>query len=239
MWQETQRIFLESAAEVLGAAARLLPRVLAMLLFFALSAALAVAARAAVRRACEHLDLDRRVRAWGLASAGDPGGIGASRLAARVAFWAVLAGGAVLGLSVLPTAATTALSVQLLAYGPRLLLAVVILAAASGLSRIVERNVLIGAVNMGMQSARLLSLGARWLVVLLGGAIGLEHAGVGTGVLAIAFGSVFGGIVLALALAVGLGARDLVARSLLRRFPEVGANGASREPAPGAQIRHL
>ncbi len=46
MWQETKRIFLESAGEVLGAAARLLPRVLAMLLFFALSAALAVAARA-------------------------------------------------------------------------------------------------------------------------------------------------------------------------------------------------
>jgi hypothetical protein len=236
MWQETQRIFLESAAEVLGAAARLLPRVLAMLLFFALSAALAVAARAAVRRGCERLGLDRHARAWGLGSAGDPGGIAPSRLAAQVAFWAVLGMGAVLGVSVLPTATASALSVQLLAYAPRLLLAVVILAAASGLSRVVERNVLIGAVNMGMQSARLLSLGARWLVVLLGGAIALEHAGVGTGVIAIAFGSVFGGIVLALALAVGLGARELVARSLLRRFPEAGAR---REESAGAQIHHL
>lgn len=240
MWHETQRIFLESTADVLRGAARLLPSVLAMLLFCAGAAVLAVVARAVARRTCERLGLDRRLRGWGVASAGDPGGLDASRLVAGAAFWTVLGTGVLLGLSVLPTAVTSAISTRLLAYAPRVVLALAILGAASALSRVVERNVLIGAVNMGMNSARIISLGTRWLVVLLGGAVALEHAGVGTSVLAIAFGTVFGGIVLALALAVGLGAKDVVARSLQRRFPDPGTAEVRRpEPEVGAQIHHL
>ena len=47
----------------------------------------------------------------------------------------------------------------------------------TSIARVVERNILIGAVNMGMQSARLIALGARWLVIILGSAIALEEAG--------------------------------------------------------------
>ncbi|HET7824777.1 MAG TPA: hypothetical protein VFK90_05570 [Anaeromyxobacter sp.] len=240
MWHETKRIFLESAGDVIHATARLLPNVLAMLLFLALAALLAVVARAIVRRTCERLGMDRRLRAWGIAAPAEAGRTPPVQLLARGAFWTVLAIGAFLGLSVLPTSVTGALSLRLLAYAPRLLLGVVIAAVAVGLSRVVERTVLIGAVNMGMQSARLLSLGARWLVVVLGGAIALEHAGLGTSVVAIAFGILFGGIVLALALAIGLGSKELVARSLQRRFPDAAAPDARRpEEATRAQIRHL
>jgi hypothetical protein len=239
MWQETKRIFLDSAGDVIHAAARLLPNVLAMLLFFALAALLAVAARAVVRRACERLGMDRRLRAWGVAAPPEADRTSPTQLLARAAFWTVLAVGAFLGLSVLPTPVTSALSLRLLAYAPRLLLGIVLFGVAVGLSRLVERTVLIGAVNMGMQSARMLSLGARWLVVVLGGAIALEHAGLGTSVVAIAFGILFGGIVLALALAIGLGSKDLVARSLQRRFPEPGAQERRPEEAARAQIHHL
>ncbi len=240
MWQETKRIFLESAGEVLQAAARLLPNVLAMLLFFALAAVAAVAVRAIVRRTCERVGLDRRLRAWGVAAPADAERATPTQLASRAAFWTVLVTGILVGLSVLPTSVTAALSLRLLAYAPRRLLALLILAGALGLSRVIERNVLIGAVNMGMQSARLLALGARWLVVVLGAAIALEHAGLGTSVVAVAFGILFGGIVLALALAVGLGSKELVARSLQRRFPEPGSPEARRaEEAARAQIHHL
>lgn len=240
MWQQTKQIFLDSAGDVLHGTARLLPNLLAMLLFFALAALLAFAVRAIVRRSCDRLSVDRRLRAWGIAAPADAGRTTPSELLSRVAFWAVVATGFFLGLSVLPTSVTSTLSLQLLSYAPRLLLAVVIVGVALGLSRVVERNVLIGAVNMGMQSARLLSLGARWLVVVLGAAIGLEYAGLGTSVVAIAFGILFGGIVMALALAVGLGSKDLVARSLQRRFPEPGTPEARRaEESARAQIHHL
>jgi hypothetical protein len=44
----------------------------------------------------------------------------------------------------------------------------------------------------------------------------LDHLAIAGGIVDLAFGILFGGIVLALALAVGLGSRDLVSRSLER-----------------------
>ncbi len=232
MWQETRRIFVESAADVLRATARILPSVFAMLLFFALAAVLAFFVRWAVRRACERLRLDQRLREWGVAAPSASGRAPPSLLLARLSFWAMLLGGAFLGLSVIDTPAATTLSMQLVEYVPRALLALLILGIGIAAGRIVERSVLIGAVNMGMQSARLLSHVARWFVVSLAAAIALEHAGVGAGVVMVAFGILFGGIVLAMALAVGLGAKPLVTRSLQRRYPE-GATTGAPPAAPG------
>src|SRR5437899_11846202 len=74
----------------------------------------------------------------------------------------------------------------------------------------------IGAVNMNLQYARLLSVGVKWLVTVLAVTIAIEHVGIGGGIIRLAFGILFGGIVLALALAVGLGSKELVSRSLER-----------------------
>ena len=239
MWQDTKRIFVDSAEHLLQTTARLLPNVLAMLLFFALSAVLAVAIRAGVRRVCERLALDRRLREWGVWPTGGDARASPTKLLTRISFWTVLALGTFFGLSVLDSPMATAVSMRLLEYVPRLLGGVAIFAIAVGLARVVERNVLIGAVNMGMQSARLIALGARWLVVLLGAAIALDHAGAGSSVVTVAFGILFGGIVFALSLAVGLGAKDFVARSLQRRFPDAGTpeSPAEQEDEHG-QIHH-
>jgi len=51
---------------------------------------------------------------------------------------------------------------------------------------------------------------------VLTAAMVLDHLAIGGGIVDLAFGILFGGIVLALALAVGLGSRDLVSRSLDR-----------------------
>jgi hypothetical protein len=44
----------------------------------------------------------------------------------------------------------------------------------------------------------------------------LEHLRIAVGIVELAFGILFGGIVLALALAVGLGSKDLITKSLER-----------------------
>jgi hypothetical protein len=54
----------------------------------------------------------------------------------------------------------------------------------------------------------------KWLVLVLTAAMVLDHLEVGGNIVELAFGILFGGIVLTLALAVGLGSRDLVSRSL-------------------------
>jgi hypothetical protein len=53
----------------------------------------------------------------------------------------------------------------------------------------------------------------KWLVLVLTAAMALEHLRIGGGLVKLAFGILFGGIVLALALAVGLGSKDAVSRS--------------------------
>ena len=57
----------------------------------------------------------------------------------------------------------------------------------------------------------------KWLVVLFAVAMALNHLKIGGAILQLAFGILFGGIVLAMALAVGLGSKDLVSRSWERQ----------------------
>jgi hypothetical protein len=101
--------------------------------------------------------------------------------------------------------------------------------------------VLIGAVNAQLQYARFLSLGVKWLVLVLTAAMVLDHLQVGGNIVELAFGILFGGIVLTLSLAVGLGSRDLVSRSLESHVDKVSERASAPPevvPAPVEQIRH-
>jgi len=211
MFEQTRQIFLASLARVANEVARLVPGLLAMLLVLALSLLVALLLRAAVRFVCVRLGLDVRARELGFVA---PDGPSPTQLLARLTFWTVVALGFLVGLSGLEASTTTAVAARVAAYLPHLLLALVIGAVGLAAGRVLERVVLIGAVNFGLQSARLVGVGARWLVVVFAVAIALGELGIGGSVVTLAFGILFGGIVLALALALGLGAKDAVARSL-------------------------
>ena len=99
--------------------------------------------------------------------------------------------------------------------------------------RFLARSVLIGAVNMNLQYARLLSLGVKWLVIVLAVAMALDQLKIAPGIVDLAFGILFGGIVLALVLAVGLNSKELVTKSLER-----DAKKAPREEIEDP-LRHL
>ncbi len=235
MWSQTKITFLEAVQRITQTMARLLPGLLATILLTVFSAAVALVASALVRRVGSRLEVDRRLREWGMAPPAKVGDPGPTRFAARLVAGTVVATGFLVGLSVLESSATSALALRLLDYVPHLLMGLVILAAGVAGSRALERSVLIGAVNMGLNSARLLGLGARWLLLVLASAMALEQCGIGGTILTAAFGILFGGIVLALSLAVGLGAREVVARSLERRFQE-----SERRDTPSSdQIHHL
>ena len=107
--------------------------------------------------------------------------------------------------------------------------AIVILLVGNLLARFLARSVLIGAVNARLQYARLLSLGVKWLVLVFTGAMVLDHLQVGGVVVELAFGILFGGMVLTLALAVGLGSREIVSRSLERT---AGERPSTDAPSP-------
>jgi hypothetical protein len=142
-----------------------------------------------------------------------------TEIVARFSFWACVLFGLVIGVSAFDTsyATGTALPISLLPYLTHAVGAGLLLVAGILLARFLARSVLISAVNAQLQYARVLSMGVKWLVIVLTAAMVLDHLQVGGNIVELAFGILFGGIVLTLALAVGLGSRDLVSRSLESR----------------------
>jgi uncharacterized protein YebE (UPF0316 family) len=80
---------------------------------------------------------------------------------------------------------------------------------------------------MNLHYARLLSQGVKWLVLVLTAAMVLDHLNIGGAIVELAFGIIFGGIVLTLALAIGLGSRDIVSRSFEQDTPRPPAESTA------------
>ena len=138
-------------------------------------------------------------------------------LASRLVFWTVFVLGVLVGLSAFEAGSSElGISAYVFAYVPRVVGAVVLLFVGTVVARMLSRSILISGVNQGLQYARLLSGGVKWLVLTLTAAMVLDHLAIGGAIVDLAFGILFGGIVFALSLAVGLGSRDLVSRSLER-----------------------
>ncbi len=228
MWERVRQVLSEALDRLGAVAAADLPGLVAMLLVLACGVGLAFAVRALLRRALSRVGLDHRAREWGVTTGRnleprrEP-----SWLVARGAFWFVLLAAVALALDVLGAGTSTAAGLALLAALPRLVVGTVVLLVGVGAARFLERSVLIGAVNRQLHQARQLALGVKWLVFILAAAMALEHVGVGGGLATLAFGIILGGVMLAVALAVGLGARDAVARALERHIPP--------EPPPPAE----
>lgn len=240
MWTEVGRV-LSKAFERLGSVLVAdLPAVVAMLLVLAGALVLAALVRGLLRRILSRMGFDRRAREWGmttgrsLARQHEP-----SFLVARGAFWFVIVAGVAVALDVLGASTTTALGLTILTFLPRLVVGIVIFLVGVGAARFLERSVLIGAVNRQLQQARHLALGVKWLVFVLAAAMALEHVGVGGGLATLAFGIILGGVMLAVALAVGLGARDAVARALERHLPPEPPPTAEEDGGDDQQIQHL
>ena len=137
-------------------------------------------------------------------------------LVSRAVSWTVIFIGFVIGVSAFDLALTSALVLRIFEYLPNVVAAILVLVAGSLIARFLSRSVLIGAVNMNLQYARVLSAGMKWMVMVVAVAMALDHLAIGGGIIRLAFAILFGGIVLALALAVGLGSKELVSRSIER-----------------------
>ncbi|MGA2144210.1 MAG: hypothetical protein ABSH49_04525 [Bryobacteraceae bacterium] len=217
MWDQVGQALNHSMTRMLSQVASLLPGVIALIAALLVSALVAWVLAAILRRSLTSFGFDQRVAQWGFPGLAEWSPLKSpTRLVTRAIGWAVMLVGFLIGLSAFDGPLTSELVVRLLTYLPNVVAAVVVLAAGSLIARFLARSVLIGAVNMNLQYAWLLSAGVKWLVNVLAVAMALEHLAIGGDIIRLAFGILFGGIVLALALAVGLGSKELVSRSLDR-----------------------
>lgn len=227
VWHHMSSALHESFFRVLGLLTAVLPGVLALFVALIVFAVIGMGISALLRRALTWVRFDERLtrnRAnWAPSSS-------PTELAGRLAFWVCVLLGLMIGVSAFDAsyASDSTLSIRLLPYLTRAVGALIVLLVGTLVARFLARSVLISAVNAQLHYARILSLGVKWLVLVFTAAMALDHLEIGGGVVELAFGILFGGIVLALSLAIGLGSRDLVTRSLENQLERSG----DRTPGP-------
>jgi hypothetical protein len=251
MSQQIEFALRQSMHRVLVVLVSFLPGLLAFLLAVVLFAIVGIVFAALLRRLLVIVRFDERLTAT--RSAGSSGSLfewtstqSPTRLASRVLFWLCLLVGVAVGISAFDAsyAANSQVSLFLLPYFTHLIGAVLLLFVGAVVARFLARSVLISAVNAQLQYARFLSLGVKWLVLVLTAAMALDHLQIGGSIVSLAFGILFGGIVLTLSLAIGLGSRDLVSRSIERTMEKPGSPsdfGGQRpaEGQPRSRLRHF
>lgn len=217
MWEQAKQALDESTTRFLTGIASLLPGMVAVLVALLISSLLAWILAVLVRRLLSGMQFDERVARGNFASLREwSPKQSPALLVSRAVAGLVIFAGLLIGISAFDAELTSLFVRSVFAYVPNILGALLVLLVGNIVARFLARSVLIQAVNLNFRYAPLLSAGVKWLVIVLAVAMALEHLRIAPGIVELAFGILFGGIVFALALAVGLGSKELVIKSLER-----------------------
>ena len=193
-----------------------LPGLLAGLLIMLAAWCLAVVVRTLLVRIFRGERIDRFLRRSGLASLlpGDRP-LRATQMAAKGAYWTILAGGFLLALSGLDAQLITGAAESILLLLPKLIAGALILVAGIWISRYLGRSALIWAFNEGIPSAHRIAQAVRVIVLFVAVVAVADYLNFARNVFLAAFILLVGGAVLAGALAFGLAGRKGIESYLL------------------------
>ena len=187
MWNQVQQALNESTIRVIKQVANLLPGVAALIVALAIAGLFAWLFAFVLRQLLRRIRFDERVSIWGLGSIGDwsPSST-PTVVVTRAASWVIMLIGLLIGISAFDATLTSQFAQRVFSYLPERFCS----AGATGrrgiAARFLSRSVLIGAVNMNLHYARLLSVGVRWMVVVLTLAMVLDHLSIGGRIVLIA-----------------------------------------------------
>jgi hypothetical protein len=209
MWDQVKQALDQSTTKFLMGVAHLLPGIVALILAVLISIVLV------------SIRFDERLNRWGFSTLRDWSPMNSpTLLVSRATAWLIILTGFLIGIAAFDAESTSLLVRNVFAYIPNVVGAILVLLVGSIVASFLARSVLIEAVNLNLQYARLLSLGVKWLVTVLTVAMALDHLKIAPGIVELAFSILFGGIVLTLVLAVGLNSKELVTKSLERDAKE-------------------
>jgi len=233
MWDQIKDALYGATHRVVVGVANFLPALLALVLAVLLSSLVGWLLGALVGVILRALDCDKRLQKWGFVVLAEWSPKNSPTLLLRkTVTWTVVVLGWLVGLTAFGAGVTPQLIVNVVESLPNLGTAIVLVLLGVLLARFLSRAVLISAVNMQIHSARLLSLAVKWLVLVFAAAMALDHLHVGGEIVRLGFAILFGGIVLAVALAIGLGSKEIVSRSWERP-----AHG--KDEPPEDALKHL
>jgi len=229
------KILVQPLQEVFQKLAAFVPSLLTGIVVFAAGLVLAWLVKLLVVRISKILKIDAACTRSGVTEALQKMAVKDSpaKLVGRMFFWLISLIFFVLALSVMRVPVIDQLLERFLLYLPNIFVALVVLAIGWFLGNFLGRAALIASVNAGLKAAGPLSKGIKGAVLLFAFVMAFEQLGIGRSTVIAAFTIVFGGAVLALALAFGLGGTDLARSFLEKRFKKPGDSGQ------GDGLRHL
>jgi hypothetical protein len=225
-------VFFEPARAFLVQIGAYLPRLGVAVLIVILGWLLAKAVRFAVVRALRAINFNVLTRRAGIDGFLEQGGVDGDTgdLLSWIAYWIVIVLALVIAFNGLGLEYITELLGRVLAFLPRVALAVVVLAIGLYFARFVGAALTAYFRNAQIQDADLLGILAQYAVVVFVVLVGLDVLDVGGGIVRLTFLILLAGVVLAFALAFGLGGQRWAGALLERWWPTRGKEDRDEQP---------
>lgn len=188
-----------------------LPDILTFLFIFIIGIVLGVILKRIFLRFFDTIKMDKFSERYGFIEILKKGGIKEpiSVIISRLIGWLTIMIFSIVALRTLNVPAIEQILERFFLYVPNIFVAVIILFVGYLVGNFIGRAALIAAVNAGLKVSSLVGRLVKLTIFLLALTMALEQLGIGRETIIIAFAIVFGGIVLALAIAFGLGGRDI------------------------------
>lgn len=215
-----ERVIIEPFDRLYEKILQFLPNFLASLLLFIVGIAIGWLLKVISARIFRTLKLDRFAESLGLKEVLHKGGIKdpLSEILSRIISWITIITFTIISLRALEIPAVEGLLERFLLYLPNVFTAALILFFGYLLSNFLGRAALIASVNAGLRVSGLIGRLVKLTVFILSVTMSLEQLGIGSSTIIVAFAIIFGGVVLAIALALGLGGRDIAKEYLEKKL---------------------
>lgn len=186
-----------------------LPNLLASILILGLGILIAIALKKIFTRLFRAIKLDRLAEKVGITDIFQKWGIkeSISSLFLRVIGWLIIFTFLIISLRILNIPTIHRFLEKLFLYLPNVFIAILILFVGYSLSNFLGRTALIASVNSGLRISGAIGKFVKFTVFFLAITMALEQLGIGKETVLVAFAITFGGIVLAFAIAFGVGGR--------------------------------
>jgi hypothetical protein len=223
----------QALQEIARGFAHFFPRLVVMLILAIAGLGIAYLVKAMLRSILKVVKFDKLSESAGasqlLTKAALPS---ATEVLSRLVFWVTWLGFVLLGVSVLGILGMQEQLARFFLFLPRLFVAMLIMFVGLLSASFFSRAALLAAVNANVPSARVLSLAVRSIIIIFVLSIVFEELGLAEQTMLVAFGIAFGAVMLGLAIAFGMGGRDLAQHFLERRFVRAEEQENDDEPSP-------
>jgi hypothetical protein len=223
----------QAAQEIFRGFAHLLPRLIVMLVIVFVGWLIAYIVRSILRSILRLAKFDKLFQQAGASQLLNQVALPSpTELLSRFVFWIAWLGFIMLGIEVLGIGGLQEHVARFFEFLPRLVVASIIVFFGILLASFLSRAALLAAVNANLPSPRAASVSIRVLVSVFVLSMVFEELGVGAQTMLMAFGIAFGAVMLGLAIAFGIGGKDLAQKFLEDRLVRGRRMAKEDEPSP-------